>query len=99
MCHNAQQQEGSTHVRNSPRFARCLFVTLLIGLCPLRASAQPARYLSLDDYVRDWTISKQFTMAVARKMPAELYTFKATPEEMSFGELMIHITASLFSVF
>ncbi len=73
------------------------FLFALLASIPL--CAQPAGLLSLDDFVKDWTISKQFTIAVAEKMPANLYDFKATPEEMSFGEQMIHISGSLFSRF
>jgi hypothetical protein len=62
-------------------FKHQALLTLLFAL-PL--SAQPARFLSLDDFVTDWRISKQFTIAVAEKMPAASYDFKATPEERSF---------------
>jgi uncharacterized damage-inducible protein DinB len=40
---------------------------------------------------RHWQTSKEFTLAVAEAMPAEDYDFKPNPEEMSFGQLMIHI--------
>src|ERR1035438_6283618 len=74
--------------------------SLLLALFfALPLSAQPARFLSLDDFVTDWRISKQFTLAVAEKMPAAYYDFKATPEERSFGEQMVHIAASLFERF
>ena len=43
------------------------------------------------DYAKHWTVSKEFTMAVASAMPAEDYGFKPNPEEMSFGEVMVHI--------
>ena len=55
--------------------------------------------LSFDMASNDWRISKQFTIAVAEKMPAELYDFKATPEERTFGEQMAHIAGSLFDRF
>ena len=42
-------------------------------------------------FAKHWQISKEFTLAVAEAMPAESYHFKPNPEEMSFGELMIHI--------
>ena len=42
-------------------------------------------------FARHWQISKEFTLAVAGAMPAEDYNFKPTPQEMSFGQLMIHI--------
>ncbi len=69
---------------------------LLAFLCALPLCGQTANLLPLDDFVKDWKISKEFTVAVAEKMPAEFYDFKATKEEMSFGEQMMHIAASLF---
>jgi uncharacterized damage-inducible protein DinB len=42
-------------------------------------------------FARHWQTSKEFTLAVAEAMPAEYYDFKPNPEEMSFGQLMIHI--------
>ncbi len=44
-------------------------------------------------FIKHWQISKEFTLAVAEAMPAEDYKFKASAEEMSFGQLMAHITA------
>ena len=76
------------------------YSALLFGLIlslPLRAG--PPAFLTPDDFVTDWRISKQFTIAVAEKMPADLYDFKATPEERSFGEQMAHIAGSLFERF
>lgn len=35
--------------------------------------------------------SRDFTIEVAQQMPADQYTFKLTPEQMSFGEQMVHI--------
>lgn len=72
-----------------------IFVVLLITR---PAAAQPSM-LSLDDFVRDWRISKQFTLAVARAMPEASYDFKATPKEMSFGDMMMHVSSSLFDRF
>jgi uncharacterized damage-inducible protein DinB len=45
-------------------------------------------------FAKHWQISKEFTLAVAEAMPAESYGFKPNPQEMSFGELMIHIAQS-----
>src|ERR1700756_4870612 len=42
--------------------------------------------LDLPEFVHDWEISRQFTLDVANAMPAELYSFKPNPEEMTFGE-------------
>jgi uncharacterized damage-inducible protein DinB len=72
------------------------FLTLtLILVCT--ASAQTTSVdsvLQMQEFVQDWKISKQFTLDVANSMPAESYSFKPNPEEMSFGEQMAHIADS-----
>ena len=58
------------------------------------AMAQPPRVTSVLDtkeFVENWKISKQFTLEVAQAMPAGFYSFKPSPEEMTFGEQMLHI--------
>ena len=50
--------------------------------------------LEMTEFVRDWQVSKQFTIDVANVLPADLYTFKPNPEEMSFGEQMVHIAGA-----
>jgi uncharacterized damage-inducible protein DinB len=47
-----------------------------------------------DALVKHWKTSEEFTLAVARAMPADGYKFRPTPEEMSFGQLMAHIGAA-----
>ena len=42
-------------------------------------------------FTKHWQIAKEFTLAVAEAMPSEGYDFKPNPEEMSFGQLMVHI--------
>ncbi len=42
-------------------------------------------------FVKHWQIAKEFTLAVAEAMPAEDYDFKPSKDEMTFGQLMIHI--------
>src|SRR5215467_2402734 len=44
-----------------------------------------------DALVKHWKTSGEFTAAVANAMPADGYTFRPNPEEMSFGQLMAHI--------
>jgi uncharacterized damage-inducible protein DinB len=61
------------------------------------AAAQSAKVRSivdLSEFVEDWKISKQFTLEVAEAMPGDLYSFKPNPEEMTFGEQMVHIAES-----
>lgn len=40
-------------------------------------------------------ISRDFTLNVADQMPAATYDFKLTPPQMSFGEQMVHLSASM----
>jgi uncharacterized damage-inducible protein DinB len=42
-------------------------------------------------FPKHWQMAKEFTLAVAEAMPAESYDFKPNPDELSFGQLMIHI--------
>jgi uncharacterized damage-inducible protein DinB len=44
-------------------------------------------------FAKHWQVAKEFTLAVAEAMPAEGYDFKPNPEELSFGQIMIHIAA------
>jgi uncharacterized damage-inducible protein DinB len=44
-------------------------------------------------FTKHWQMAKDFTLAVANAMPAEEYKFKPVPEELSFGQLMMHIAA------
>jgi uncharacterized damage-inducible protein DinB len=76
---------------------RSLFAVFALCVYASSASAQTAKLdsvLNVQEFVRDWQISKQFTIEVADAMPAELYSFKPNPDEMTFGEQMIHIAVS-----
>ena len=66
-----------------------LFVCSAFGQAPKVESV-----LDMQEFVHDWTISRQFTIEVANAMPAELYSFKPNPEEMTFGEQIVHIAVS-----
>jgi len=50
--------------------------------------------LDLPEFVHDWEISRRFTLDVANAMPAEFYSFKPNPEEMTFGEQIVHIAGA-----
>lgn len=65
-------------------------LSFLIG-CLDAQTAKPTSLLDASEFVQDWKISKQFTLDVANAMPAEFYSFKPNPEEMTFGEQMAHI--------
>jgi uncharacterized damage-inducible protein DinB len=73
-------------------FTGLLAVSFLAGMAA--ADSGPAENDFKALFAKHWQISKEFTLAVAEAMPAESYDFKPNPEEMSFGELMIHIAKS-----
>lgn len=60
------------------------------------ADAASSQKSFVDDFEKHWKSARQLAVAVAEAMPAESYAFKPTPEEMSFGEQMVHITESVF---
>ena len=52
----------------------------------------PSRFVA--DFLKHWDNAKELTIAVARAMPAADYGFKPNPDEMTFGEQMLHIAES-----
>jgi uncharacterized damage-inducible protein DinB len=79
---------------------RCYFGLAVMSFVVLGAFAAAAQnskvesVLDIPEFVRDWQISKQFTLDVANAMPADLYSFKPNPEEMTFGEQIVHIASA-----
>ena len=73
---------------------RLVVVLLVFVSCAAAQTAKPESVLDMAEFVRDWKISKQFTLEVAAAMPAEFYSFKPNPEEMTFGEQMVHIAGA-----
>ena len=75
---------------------RCevLLAVLTLASAAVAQSAKVNSVLDMAEFVRDWQISKQFTIDVANAMPADQYGFRPNPEEMTFGEQMIHIAMS-----
>jgi hypothetical protein len=49
------------------------------------------------DLARHWKTSGDFTLAVAKTMPAESYNFRPNPDEMNFGQVMAHIAIANLS--
>lgn len=47
-----------------------------------------------DALVKHWKVTGDFTIAVAKAMPADSWAFRPNPEEMAFGELMAHIAVA-----
>lgn len=74
-----------------------LVFAAFLMLAALYAAAQTSRVgsvLDMPEFVHDWQISKQFTLDVANAMPADSYTYRPNPEEMTFGEQIIHIAGA-----
>ena len=61
----------------------------------LSARAQATDSLFLKAAIVKLKNAKEYTFKVARLMPAEKYAFKPTPEEMSFGEQLLHLGTNL----
>ena len=66
--------------------------TKLVTILAMAATAF-AQTTVKDAMVKHWKTSGEFTIAVANAMPADGYTFRPNPEEMSYGQLMAHIAA------
>jgi hypothetical protein len=47
-----------------------------------------------DALVKHWKVTSDFTISVAKQMPAESYGFRPVPEELSFGELIVQIAGA-----
>ncbi len=50
-----------------------------------------------DSLVKHWKVTGDFTIAVAKKMPADSYSFRPVPEELSFSQLMVQIAGANLS--
>lgn len=61
------------------------------------AAAQPAAAQSSklnQDLLKDWLDAKDLLMKLANEMPADKYSFKATPQERDFGQQVVHIATA-----
>jgi uncharacterized damage-inducible protein DinB len=67
-----------------------LATPLLLAALALPALSQTTVKEAL---VNHWKVTGEFTIAVAMAMPAESYSFRPNPEEMTFGQVMAHIGA------
>jgi len=76
---------------NRIRWFSAATVLLLAAACLSAQSAKLGSVLDMQEFVADWKISKQFTPDVANAMPADSYDFKPNPDEMTFGEQLVHI--------
>ena len=65
----------------------------LIGLGPLAfvSSKLPGERLLVDDLIRRWKRSKEYTLAVLDAMPGEKLEYRPTEEQMSFAQHFMHL--------
>jgi hypothetical protein len=47
-----------------------------------------------DALVKHWKTSEEFTIAVAKLMPADSYGFKPVPEELSFSQVLLQVAGA-----
>jgi hypothetical protein len=47
-----------------------------------------------DALVKHWKTSQNFTLAVAKLMPADSYGYKPVPEELSFSQVLIQVAGA-----
>ena len=67
---------------------------LLMAVAVFTAASVPAQTTQKDVLLNHWKASGDFALAVAEAMPADSYSFRPVPEEMSFGDLMAHISVA-----
>lgn len=65
------------------------------GLIAMMASPAVAQTDIKATLVKHLKTSKDFTLKVANQMPEASYDFKLTPQQMSFGEQMVHLSQAL----
>lgn len=71
-----------------------LVLIFLTSVCP-RGMAQSAEKLFLAAAVKKLKDSREYTLEVARLMPAAEYGFQPVPEEMSFARQLLHLSQNL----
>ena len=67
---------------------RFVLTSLVLALPALAQTTIP------ESLVKHWKVSGEFTIAVAKAMPAASYDFRPNPDEMSFGHVIAHIAAA-----
>jgi len=73
---------------------RLLFVAFFLSAINT-ITAQKMEDIFLNAAITKLQNSKEYTLKVANGMPEEKYGFKPVPDEMSFGEQLLHISSNL----
>ena len=72
------------------RFVRLFLALVFLACCGAAPAAAQAVSLR-DELLKDWLAMKQTMHALAERMPADRYTFKATPPQRDFGQQVVHV--------
>ena len=67
-----------------------------VGLGRLLLSGAEGNQKFSADFGPDWEVQKAYTLEVAEALPAEKYDFQPAAEMRPFGELLAHISGSVF---
>jgi len=68
--------------------------TRFFSILALAAPAVFAQVSVPEALAKHWKVTGDFTIAVAKMMPPDQYAFSPIPEEMSFGQLVVHIAGA-----
>lgn len=68
--------------------------TVLFAGAVLVLPARPQEGALPSQLTDHWKTSKKYVIALAEQMPAEDYSFKPNPDEMSFGQQLAHIAGA-----
>jgi uncharacterized damage-inducible protein DinB len=74
--------------------SRAILVLTVVGLLALPAPDAFAAPAPAAEYFQHFAALGGLSVAVAKAMPSDQYTFRPHPESMSFGELMSHIAST-----
>ena len=72
-----------------------LLLCSLLFLCGMSTSAQSTDNLFLNAAITKLRDAKEYTLKVAQLMPADKYSYKPVPTEMSFAEQLLHLAENL----
>lgn len=72
-----------------------LILPLFLLLSTFSVKAQKIDSLFLDAAINKLQNAKAYTLKIADLMPDDKYVFMPTPEEMKFGEQLLHISSNL----
>lgn len=71
-----------------------IFIGIWLFIAP-SLLAQDNNRMFIHDFTGKWGNAKAYTLKFAEAMPDSDYDFKPVPEEMSFGEQLVHIAKNM----